>query len=984
MHILTLRLTLLTGLISLLILPECFSQADSTKGKVFFEEGMTAFRESRDWEILKEKFTQGVPLLEKEGPWPTYIKMCRGLNKYYSDVKYDFDSILKYSEKFYEAQSAHVKTKDAKYYSAVSDMGALRIRQGAFNQALKLYQDVYDFYQENTSTKSGDFANLYHSLGLCYREKGDYDEAMRFYDRSIDLLKDSASYNLAEEYNLKAKLLEELRRYDEAIALYQKAIPMLDPAIARDQQMLIIFYQSLAKISYKQNKDDQVLSYLAKANTFQKLHNNLDIESNYFILSELYLRQKNYEQALGFQELYDQELKKILKTRKRHPSLMKSKQLRARIFAGMGELEKALELCQESLSLLSENWTHTQTRQNPVPAVINFPIYAIPVLKEKADYLYQLFQVTGKLEDLEASLETYKITNSLISGLRNDFQSKESVLLLSEMTNPSLEEALLVAYQLYDKTKEEKYLQDALSFMEQNKAALLQAYLQDVYAKGNMGIPEELQAEEASYSDQISDLKRMIFLFGKKDSLTEKEIARLKQQKADLFQLESQKKKFIATLEQDYPEYYRKKYENALVSLEDVQKKLQKEDLLIEYFWGEKQAFVLAIDAQKTHFLKLDIQSEKIEAINTFQNMLKERDQVLKEGFSSEYFTQFSRLSYAIYQEYIQGIISKFSGKERLIFIPDGLISYIPFEVLIQEEVKSELVNYSTLPYLVLQHDISYTYSATLFEKKAFLQNAKKKGTALSVAPAYQDTENWDSELLENLKDASTRSGFAPLKHNKAEAESIEQIWTGKALHTQYASEKSFKELADDYQIIHLAMHAFANDENSMFSGLVFRESKSPDSIIEEEEDGILYAQEIYDMHIGADLVVLSACDTGTGQLRKGEGILSLARAFAFAGVPSTAMSLWQADDETISQIMTSFHQYLKEGYTKSSAMRQAKLDFLESSDRTHPYFWAAFMTIGDDSPISGQTIPTWLYAMAIMAIISVGLIALKKRNNQS
>ncbi|MEM8889407.1 MAG: CHAT domain-containing protein, partial [Bacteroidota bacterium] len=170
-------------------------------------------------------------------------------------------------------------------------------------------------------------------------------------------------------------------------------------------------------------------------------------------------------------------------------------------------------------------------------------------------------------------------------------------------------------------------------------------------------------------------------------------------------------------------------------------------------------------------------------------------------------------------------------------------------------------------------------------------------------------------------------------------------------------------------------MHAFSDDKNPMNSGLVFNPSNSGQG-----EDGILYSHEIYTMDFQAELAILSACNTGAGALSEGEGVMSLARAFAYAGVPSTSMSLWRANDETIAQIMQSFHMYLNEGMEKSAAMQKAKLDFLESSDRTHPYFWAAFLTIGDDSPIDGTNFPVWAYFL-IGILLLLGLYIILRRN---
>ena len=101
-------------------------------------------------------------------------------------------------------------------------------------------------------------------------------------------------------------------------------------------------------------------------------------------------------------------------------------------------------------------------------------------------------------------------------------------------------------------------------------------------------------------------------------------------------------------------------------------------------------------------------------------------------------------------------------------------------------------------------------------------------------------------------------------------------------------------------------------------------------------------------------LVTLSACNTGTGKLQHGEGIMSLSRGFVYAGVPSIVMTLWDVQDNSSSEIMKKYYTYLQMGYSKDNALRKSKLDFLENTNmlKAHPYYWSAYIVTGDSSPI--------------------------------
>jgi CHAT domain-containing protein len=153
---------------------------------------------------------------------------------------------------------------------------------------------------------------------------------------------------------------------------------------------------------------------------------------------------------------------------------------------------------------------------------------------------------------------------------------------------------------------------------------------------------------------------------------------------------------------------------------------------------------------------------------------------------------------------------------------------------------------------------------------------------------------------------------------------------------------------ASDYNILHLAMHTRMNDDDPMMSNLVF--SQSNDTL----NDGRLYAYEIYNLQLNAQMAVLSSCASGFGNMLKGEGMMSLARGFIYAGCPSIIMTLWQVSDNSSADLMTSFYKYLKKGKSKQEALRLAKIKYLNRSDdlKANPYFWSGFVCIGDGSPI--------------------------------
>jgi len=219
------------------------------------------------------------------------------------------------------------------------------------------------------------------------------------------------------------------------------------------------------------------------------------------------------------------------------------------------------------------------------------------------------------------------------------------------------------------------------------------------------------------------------------------------------------------------------------------------------------------------------------------------------------------------------------------------------------------------------------------------------------------------------------------LAWNQSEVKNIEGLIGGTSLLAEAANEKNFKDLLEqDYNILHFAMHALLDDENPSQSRLVFEDV--PDSL----EDGFLNIYELYNMNINAQLAVLSACNTGFGKLEGGEGMISLGRAFAYAGCPSVVISNWKVDDEATSILMQYFYQNLKDGLSKSEALQKAKLSYLENSKprEASPYFWGSFMVVGSNEPLKLQSDFSIHYLLlTLSAVFAFGYFYLSKKRKK-
>lgn len=199
----------------------------------------------------------------------------------------------------------------------------------------------------------------------------------------------------------------------------------------------------------------------------------------------------------------------------------------------------------------------------------------------------------------------------------------------------------------------------------------------------------------------------------------------------------------------------------------------------------------------------------------------------------------------------------------------------------------------------------------------------------------------------------------------------------GDVYYGEDASEAAFKKAAGRHGIIHIASHAFIDNESPSYSRLMFNNGGGPG------EDGILYAYEIYNLQLNAEMAVLSSCNTGTGKLIKGEGIFSLARAFMYSGVPSVIVSLWDIDDRSTAEVVVGFYKRLEAGESKSDALRNVKLEYLRNSDQltANPVYWAGLVSIGDQGSIKVAKKSNFYKELIItVLIILVSFIFIKRK----
>ncbi|GAB4404858.1 MAG: hypothetical protein OHK0039_05390 [Bacteroidia bacterium] len=311
-------------------------------------------------------------------------------------------------------------------------------------------------------------------------------------------------------------------------------------------------------------------------------------------------------------------------------------------------------------------------------------------------------------------------------------------------------------------------------------------------------------------------------------------------------------------------------------------------------------------------------------------------------------------LGHLLYRDWVAPLLPWLS--DRWVLLPDGPLGKLPFQALLREPVGLS-TPYMDKPYLIRRYDIGYAYSAGTWLSLCEPAPHTGRKTLLAIAPRYETTL---SDVPANLRD-----DLGPLLHNEPEARTVQQQLGGDLLVAGDATLANFLRLAGTYQIIHFAGHGVLDTERPEASFLAFTAEEA------EAAAGYLRRFDLYSLDLQADLVVLSACQTGLGTWIPGEGIGSLAWSFVQAGACSVVATLWSIDDKASGELMQRFYMGLKQGLPKQTALREAQLALLDC-DRA-PYYWAAYIQTGDGQALEmSAPVPWYLWVLGGLLVLAL------------
>lgn len=762
------------------------------------------------------------------------------------------------------------------------------IQAGDFDQALAYAIRANKYAQENRKTVSNRFfAESYYDLSRVLYFKKEYSKALEIGLSVMPIVEGTVRSAMPEYYafnNLLGVINMALENYESALPYFESALARRKDALkgvvelnqsAFEAQVVMNMGICFSKLGNGEKAKQLLKESILLRQSVVSLPNS-DFQSHYEALGNFYLKNNDWYEALIS---YDSALR------------------------------NGFEAYESDMSSFPANDQF-------------FSFKDLRTLTKKTESLNKLGHNSDDKNLLEAARSYAVRTSEKLMENREGLVASEGKLFLSENFKALYETGLDISFQLFSRTNDSRYFEDALYFSRLSKATLFLEQSTEFELVNNNVIPTGLKQTYFESKVKIETLeksfKELISGSMTSDSILDINEKLILARKESLVIKDSLK---VALLDYEPLESTYSKILNRSLNLD-----LVKGHALIEYFYGEGYLYVMGMDSESKSFHRVELDQGFEKALTRVVELVSEAPKAQNIESDLQTFIDDSSL---LFELLLAPVFSDFKRKpERLAIVPDEFLSRLPFEILLFDRPTSSGIGFDRLNYLIKEFNINYEFSSALYEDDYTGGSAVSK-SLLGVGFRAE----------ENVQD---RSEYGSLPGTEREINYLKSSIEGTYLIGETGTKNDFIETARDFDILHLAIHGIADSLNRYESSLIFNGN----------DDNVLNTEDLYLADLRARLAVLSACESGIGSVTRGEGTFSIARGFALVGIPSMVMSLWKVNDKATSDLMVSMYsEFIKNELPINQALRMAKLNYIGSSDEYsgHPYYWAAFLHLGDD-----------------------------------
>jgi CHAT domain-containing protein/Tfp pilus assembly protein PilF len=854
---------------------------------------------------------------------------------------------------------------------ALTNLGVMAFDRGDYTVARDFYGRAVAI-QSRTAPESLAMALTLSNLGIVESQQGNLSKALELARRAYEIRNHLAPKSKATATSLLnlGALAEMQGKLDVAWNYHRRSLAIFE-AISPDNPSLITNLTNLGGIAIERGEYDIATDYLEKAlriakATGQSGHKLAPILGN---LGNVAYSKKDLDKA----ELYYNEVFKVTKQidpNKLH--LGAALHNLGTVAAGRGEAENALGYFSEALAIANvfapdslavatelNSLGILAAKANDHRKAIIYHERALAIIERLAP---GAFKMASSLHSIASAYYHLGDIREAINYLKRAIESLERQV-YSLGGSRDTKAAYFATYRvLYSNLIELLVLQgrneEALELTERSKARQFAAMLRERDLLDSIELSTELNRARRLIKASYDRLQVEVESWSGKEG--EDRLAALIAQRQKLYR---EQEDLVLQIRQDAIHFAAARYPQPL-TIKDIQSTLEPGTLAVFYNVGSDEIYVFAICHEgllATHRAPYKEALLRHE-IASFRSLLGQVSPSRSVWLVRR--KQIHKMAVNLYSMLLGPVSEQIQNAKRVAIIPDGPLHSLPWGVLMVDNPESE----TGVQYLSQWKPVHIVLSAAVYSQaKAQRRGLRTPDSVMLAAfgaPSYRklSTKNSASESEIPLSSTLTRAlNLSPLPATRAEVESLVGLFPGmvRVFLGSDATEENAKSLPRNTRIVHFATHATLDERSPLDSAVVL---SIPEEFEEGKDNGLLQAWEIFErFRVDADLVVLSACESGLGKEMGGEGLIGLTRAFQYAGARSVMASLWKISDRTTAELMVRFYKHLKAGLPKDEALRAAQMELIrgpiqvknekgdmEEIDTSAPYYWAAFQIYGD------------------------------------
>lgn len=813
-----------------------------------------------------------------------------------------------------------------------------------YHQALAIHRTLGDRLNEA--------ATLNNLAGTYYRS-GDEQKAFEYYSLALPLKR--ATKDLRGEaiiLNNLGSMFWRLREYEKAVEYHTQTLSLARTTGDRNTEAIAIVNLGLDELS-SGNKEKALEYYQQSLSLFRVVGNR---RGEAYALSEIgkaYLLLRHYDKALDH---YQQALAKLRNIGDRSGEGNTLSQIGV-CYSELGNPQEALSHLEQALTL------HRDLKELSLEALTLHKIANVELeLGRYADARARIEAAIKIIESTRSKFISQTLRTSYSASVQAFYELYIELLMRMHKVQPSLGH-------------------DAVAFQvnEHARARGLLETLNEARIDIRQGVDVDLLGRERSLQDQLNiKSERLTRLLAGKHTEEQEKVAR-----KDVDDLLTAYQDVDEKIRASSPRYAALKQPEPL-NWKEIQQLLDGDTILLEYALGKDRSYLWRLTSSSVSSFELPKRSEIETLARQVYEALTARNRVIRfekpadkqvrvAKADAEYFAKSTLLS-----RMVLGPVSGRLGNKRVVVVTDGALQYVPFGALpipLRDNPRTSRETPGSYQPMIMQHEVVSLPSAStlaLLRKEMVGRQLGAKTTAIFADPVFgEDDQRLDAMSSRATKQAHQQAakleskrefsgpmersirdtgglGFPRLPYSRKEADAITALApkgaTRKWLDFEANRLTAISDDLSNYRIVHFATHGLLNSQHPELSGIVL-------SLVDKDgqsQDGFLRLHEIYNLKLGADLVVLSACRTALGKEIKGEGLVGVTRGFMYAGAPRVIASLWAIDDEITAEWMKRFYrEMLVMDKRPAAAMRMAQVG-LWREKHLPPYFWAAFVLQGE------------------------------------